>query len=194
MKKTFAVILLVAAVLFGTSFLLKKPAQKIAQNKHAELLELLLPGGEDFVKVEYTGTDQNIRSVHKSDAGVVVETVTQGYADQIRMFIGVNNDGVVTGAVVYEAHETMGLGNEILTDHEFILQFLNQSGTFAVGTPGADAYSSATGNTTENGNEIYVDGISGATVSSKAVARSINSAVAYVTGADIESSATTWEG
>jgi len=39
-----------------------------------------------------------------------------------------------------------------------------------------------------------VDAISGATVTSKAVARSINSAVAYVTGADVSSAATEWGG
>ena len=39
-----------------------------------------------------------------------------------------------------------------------------------------------------------VDAISGATVTSKAIVRSVNSASAYVTGADISSSATTWGG
>ena len=37
-------------------------------------------------------------------------------------------------------------------------------------------------------------GITGATVTSKAVVRCVNSAVAYVTGADIESGATSWGG
>ena len=41
---------------------------------------------------------------------------------------------------------------------------------------------------------IQVDGISGATVSSKAVARCVSSAVGFVTGADVASSATTWGG
>ena len=39
-----------------------------------------------------------------------------------------------------------------------------------------------------------VDAITGATVTSKAIARCINSAVAYVTGADIDSGATSWGG
>ncbi|PWM07238.1 MAG: hypothetical protein DBX98_03060, partial [Clostridiales bacterium] len=40
----------------------------------------------------------------------------------------------------------------------------------------------------------YVDGIAGATVSSKAIARCVNSAVAYVTGADTQTGATSWGG
>ena len=39
-----------------------------------------------------------------------------------------------------------------------------------------------------------VDALSGATVTSKAIARSINSAVGFVTGADTSSSATSWGG
>ncbi len=194
MKKTFAVIFLVAVVLFGLSIGLKGRAEEIAQNEHIKLMESLLPDGKDFIKLEYSGDDQNIRSVHKSDAGYVIEASTYAYADEIRMFIGVNNDGAVTGLVVYDAHETLGLGSRILTDHEFLSQFLNQSGTFAIGEPGADAYSSATSVATGDGNENYVDGISGATVSSKAVAKCVNSAIAYVTGVDIQSSATTWGG
>ena len=70
--------------------------------------------------------------------------------------------------------ETFGLGAEALTDHVFLAQLLNTSGEAEVGT--------------------NVDAITGATVTSKAVVRSVNSAVAFVTGADTESSATSWGG
>ena len=111
------------------------------------------------------------------------------------MMTAVNNDGKVTGLVVLEAHETVGLGNEALTDHVFLKQFLNASGSFEVATHGADAFSSATGTTeSADGETVEVDGITGATVTSKAIAKSVNSAVAYVTGADVASSATTWGG
>ena len=159
------------------------------------LMQTLLPGAETFAVEPYSGEDANIRSVHKAVEGYVIETVTYGYAGEITMVIGVNNDGKVTGLVVREAHETPGLGNEILTDHVFLSQFLNKTGSFTIGTSGADAFSGATGETeTASGEEVTVDGITGATVSSKAVARCVNSAVAYVTGADAVSSASTWGG
>ena len=194
MKKLVITILVVAIVLFGTSFALRSTAEEKAQAEHLWLLQTLLPGSTDFVLEPYTGEDANIRSVHKADNGYVIETVTYGYADEITMFVGVNLDGKVTGLVVYDAHETYGLGSKALTDHVFLSQFLNQDGSFTIATSGADAFSGATGTTEAAGEEIAVDGITGATVTSKAVARCVNSAVGYVTGADATSSATTWGG
>ena len=90
------------------------------------------------------------------------------------MMIGVNNDGHVTGLVVRDLSETIGLGRDALTDHEFLAQFLNTSGEATVG---------------EN-----VDAITGATVTSKAITRSVNSAIAVVTGVDAATTATVWGG
>ena len=195
MKKIIITILVVALVLFGTSFALQGTAAKKAQEEHLWLMQTLLPGSENFTAETYSGEDANIVSVHKAENGFVVETNVYGYADYIRMMTAVNNDGKVTGLVVLEAHETVGLGNKALTDHVFLKQFLNASGSFEVATHGADAFSSATGTTeSADGETVEVDGITGATVTSKAIAKSVNSAVAYVTGADVASSATTWGG
>ncbi len=192
MKKALLTILAAALLLFGLSFALQGVAQKNAQKEHLWLMETLLPGGTDFQKVPYDGEDAAIRSVHKCEAGYVIETLTRGYADDITVYVGLTKDGTVTGLVSYRAHETPGLGSKILTDHEFLSQFLNKSGSFTVGA--ADAFSGATAETQSAGEEISVDGISGATVSSKAVARCVNSAIAYVTGSDAVSSATSWGG
>ena len=194
MKRMIICILAVFAVLMGASFALNETAYKNMQEDHLELLQTLLPSEETFVVVPYDGEDANIRSVHKSEKGFIVECVTYGYAGEIRMFVAVNNDGKVQGLVVREAHETLGLGSRILTDHVFLSQFLNQSGSFEIATHGADAFSGATAEAAAEGESVQVDGISGATVSSKAVARCVNSAVAYVTGADAVSEATSWGG
>ena len=195
MKKIIISILVAALILFGTAFALQGTAAHKAQEEHLWLMQTLLPGSESFVVEPYGGEDSNIVSVHKAENGFVVETLVYGYAGNIRMLTAVNNDGKVTGLVVLEAHETMGLGNEALTDHVFLSQFLNSSGSFEVATHGADAFSGATGTTeTAEGETVEVDGITGATVTSKAIAKSVNSAVGFVTGADVASSATTWGG
>ena len=195
MKKLIITILVAALVLYGASFGLQGIASQKAQEEHLWLMQTLLPGSETFVVVPYDGSDVNIQSVHKADNGFVIETLSYGYAGNIRMYVGVSNEGKVTGLVVREAHETVGLGNNALTDHEFLSQFLNSAGSFEIATNGADAFSSATGTADSgSGETVEVDGITGATVTSKAVARSVNSAVAYVTGADVASSATTWGG
>ena len=143
-------------------------ANKNAQKEHLWVMQTLLPGSKNFTVEPYDGEDANIRSVHKAENGFVIETVTYGYAGEITMVIGVNNDGKVTGLVVLDAHETPGLGNEILTDHVFLSQFLNSGGTFEVATHGADAFSSATGEDTAatDGESIEVDALTGATVTS----------------------------
>ncbi len=195
MKKPIIALLLAAVLLFAVSFGLKGIAASNAEKAHLELLQTLLPGAEVFALEPYTGEDAAIRSVHKSDIGFVVETVTYGYAGEITMLIGVNNGGKVTGLVVRDAHETFGLGGKVLTDHVFLSQFLNRGGSFAVSTSGADAFSGATAEAAPaEGEAIGVDAITGATVTSKAVVRCVNSAVSFVTGADTVTEATSWGG
>lgn len=195
MKKLIITILVTAIVLLGTTFALAGITEANAQAAHLKDLQTLLPGSEDFTLESYSGEDANIRSVHKAENGFVIETVTYGYAGDITMFIGVSNEGKVTGLVVRELHETYGLGAAALTDVDFLAQFLNGSGEFAIATSGEDAFSGATAEVTEStGDTTDVDALTGATVTSKAIVRAINSAIAYVTGADVTSAATSWGG
>ena len=188
-------IVIAAVVLLAASFGLNSIAAQKAQEDHVWLMQTLLPDSKEFTLEPYSGEDANIRSVHKAENGFVIETVTYGYAGEITMFIGVNNDGKVTGLVVRDLSETFGLGREALTDHVFLKQFLNSSGSFEVVTAAPDAFSGATGEITEaEGDTVGVDALTGATVTSKAIVRAVNSAVAYVTGADAASAATTWGG
>ena len=195
MKKLIIAIVVAALVLFGASWGLQGVAAEKAQSEHLRLLKTLLPGSENFTLESYSGEDANIVSVHKGENGFVIETVTYGYADEINMLIGVSSEGKVTGLVVQEAHETHFLGNQALTDHVFLSQFLNGSGNFAVATHGADAFTGATGEAeSAEGESVEVDALTGATVTSKAVVRCVNSAIAYVTGADAVTEATSWGG
>ncbi|MBQ7230877.1 MAG: FMN-binding protein [Oscillospiraceae bacterium] len=195
MKKPIIALILAAALLLGLCVGLDGMAVRNAEQYHLKLMQTLLPGATEFTLEPYAGEDANIRSVHKSDIGFVVETVTYGYAGEITMLVGVNNAGKVTGLVVSKAHETFGLGGKALTDHVFLSQFLNKSGSFEVATAGADAFSGATAEAAPTeGEAVSVDAITGATVTSKAVTRCVNSAVAYVTGADAVTEATSWGG
>ena len=188
-------IVVATLVLLAASFGLNGIAAQNAQKDHIQLMQTLLPDSKEFALEPYSGEDANIRSVHKAENGFVIETVTYGYAGEITMFVGVNNDGKVTGLVVRDLSETFGLGKEALTDHVFLKQFLNSSGSFEVVTAAPDAFSGATGEITEvEGDTVGIDALTGATVTSKAIVRAVNSVVAYVTGADAASAATTWGG
>ena len=163
-----------AAILFGASAMLEGTAKANRESDRQYVMEHLLPGCTEFTEEAYSGEDANIRSVHKAENGYVIETAVQGYAGEITMLIGVSNDGKVKGLVVRDLHETRGLGNKALTDWVYLSQYLNTQGDAQVG---------------EN-----VDAITGATVTSKAITRCINSAVGFVTGADTNSGATSWGG
>ena len=147
------------------------------ENEYAEIrekLKTLLPGSESFTYEEYTGEDANVLYAYKGETGYVVATKVCGYAGDIEMFIGVDNEGSVTGMQVRDMEETLGLGAKAATDWKFLAQLLGTKGDAEIGT--------------------NVDAITGATVTSKAVVRSVNSAVSFVTGADVASAATEWGG
>ena len=190
----FVIILFCAAALFGMYYSLEFVREETAEEVLLWHMQTILPGSTDFAEEEYTGEDANISRVFKAENGYVIETRTYGYAGNITMLVGVSNGGRVTGLVVTDLSETCGLGKEALNDHEFLAQFLNTSGNVAIGTTGADAFSGATDTASNTEDSTYVDAISGATVTSKAIARSVNSAVGFVTGADADSGATSWGG
>ena len=182
-------ILVSAAILFGVSVSLSTIARENGKKEHLQIMQTLLPGSTEFTVVPYSGEDANIVSVHKGATGYVIETVTRGYVDDIRMLVSVSKHGKVMGLMVRDMHETFGLGAQALTDTEFLAQFLNSSGQFSVGEA-ADAATGATGASSDVSASVSVDALTGATVTSKAIARAVNSAVAYVTGADASSGAT----
>ena len=186
-------IVIMAGLVLGLTLGINGLAVKNAQAEHLKVMQTLLPGSKEFTVEPYDGEDANIRSVHKGENGYVIETVTRGYAGDITMLIGVSSEGKVTGLTIRDMSETPGIGMSAMWDWDFLGQFLGLEGGIAIGTAGEDAFSGATGSdTTET--EVYIDGISGATVTSKAIVRCVNSAVGYVTGADVDSGATSWGG
>ena len=174
MLKPIIAIAVMALILFGA---VKGFSGIAAANENKEMNEMMatiLPGSTTFTWEEYEGEDDAIQAVYKGETGFVIQTSAYGYAGNIVMMVGVSNEGTVTGLVVRDLSETYGLGANALTDTAFLSQYLETSGDAEVGN--------------------NVDAITGATVTSKAVTRAVNSAVAYVTGADSTSSATTWGG
>lgn len=165
-------ICLFTGILFGVKSATADTAQANYEAELNTLMLALLPGSTSFTEEAYEGEDANIKAVYRADNGCVIMTSTYGYASDIVMLIGVDNDGDVKGVVVREMAETYGLGANALSDVDFLAQFLWTEGDAEIGT--------------------NVDAITGATVTSKAVTRSVNSAVGFMTGVDATTSATTW--
>lgn len=169
-----AVLALSAAILLGLSAALKGPARTNRAEEQQRVMALLLPGSRTFTQEEYTGEDSKISAVFRGEGGYVVETTLKGYVDEMTLWVGVNQKGSVTGVTVRDMAETWGLGRNAMTDPAFLRQFLHTTGNAALG---------------EN-----IQALTGATVTSKEVVRAVNSASAFVTGADISSGATEWGG
>lgn len=166
------VIALSAGILVGVKAGTLGAPQANYEEELNTLMLALLPNSTSFMEEVYEGEDTNIKAVYRADNGCVIMTSVYGYAGDIVMLTGVDNNGDVKGLVVREMSETYGLGKEALSDDEFLAQFLWTEGNAEIGT--------------------NVDAITGATVTSKAIARSINSAVGFMTGVDASASATTW--
>lgn len=167
-------------------------------NQQAELtgkLRELLPGSTEFVSESFASEDACIQFVYRGETGFVIGTRARGYAGDIDMLIGVSSDGAVTGLQIRNMEETPGLGAEALTNVEFLSQLIYTTGDVAIAQSptGVSAVSGATSVAeTSGGKEI--DALTGATVTSKAIVRSVNSAVAFVTGSSVSTAATSWGG
>lgn len=165
---------LAAVVLLGLHAVLGQVRETKAQEAQAFIMSYLLMDGAPFEEEAYSGEDPSITAVYKGSNGYVVETTVDGYAAPIVLWVGVKNDGYVTGITVRDMDETFGLGRQALFDVDYLLQYLRTKGDAAVGEG--------------------IDAMTGATVSSKAITRGVNAAVAFVTGADVSSGATEWGG
>ena len=169
-----ALFVCIAGILCGAAKATAPVREANRRKEQMEVMSLLLPGSTSFEEEAYAGEDTNITAVFKSDQGYVVETTVAGYVDDMVIWVGVAGDGIVTGITVRSMNETYGLGRRAMTDMSFLGQFIGTQGDAEIG--------------------VNVDGLAGATVSSKAVVKAANSAVAFVTGTDISSSATGWGG
>ncbi|MBQ7923351.1 MAG: FMN-binding protein [Clostridia bacterium] len=120
-------------------------------------------GGDGIVKTEMdTETvSGKVYRIYKGGTfiGYCVNVTPDGYENPISMMVGINTENTVVGITIVEIKETAGVGSKTNSEG-FLSQFLNKSGPFAVGES--------------------IDGIAGATISSKAVTKGVNTALALV--------------
>lgn len=172
-RNTAIVVLLIAVFAAGIVLLtgaLRGTEAYARQEAETVMLRRAMPGGKNFTAEVYEGDDASIAAVWRTQGGAVIETVVSGYAGEVHLLVGVNDDGRVVGVAVRSLRETPGLGGRAATDAEFLGQFVGLSGTITLGDG--------------------VDGLAGATVTSRAVVRGVNAAIRFMTGADAGSSAT----
>lgn len=147
--------------------------KQLADKMAAENQELLITpktitvqngGRKIFFKVYEARYQNELR-------GYVVKTGGQGYADRIELLLGLNADlDAITGLFILEQKETPGLGNKII-ESRWRNQFLGQKVSPALRVTKSGAAGSG-----------EIDAVTGATISSRAVAGIVNNAIAAVKG------------
>ena len=162
--KIALVLLLICGVMAGLLALVNGfTADKIAANEAAkELAAISEIFGEGItltaVEGELSGDITKLQKAERAGtvAGYAVNVTGSGFGGDIEMIVGVSGSGEVLGVKILSMSETPGLGSKAGVA-SFLDQFKGNTGPFSV-----------------SGN---IDAISGATVSSKAVAAAVNAAL-----------------
>ncbi|MBO5340629.1 MAG: FMN-binding protein [Oscillospiraceae bacterium] len=131
-------------------------ATRVAQEKARQEL---LPDAAGFTQVEGISV-AGVSDVYKADndVGVVVTSSAKGYGGTMTVMVGFNADGTIRQIKVTEQAETKGIGSKVAGDASFWTRY-----------EGLEAKPLVLGED--------VDGLSGATISSKALTAAVNSAI-----------------
>ena len=161
-----AICLIVAVCLVVTNYFTKPVIDEMNAKIKNEASRSVLPGAENFEKIE--GFDQEILALGGVDAyradngsGVVVTVSPKGFNGAVELIVGFDPSGMVTGVQVLSAGETPGVGTKALTP-EYLTQYLGLSSHVSFDGSAGSA---------------HVNAVSGATVTSKAVLKGVNSAM-----------------
>ncbi len=121
-----------------------------------------LPGDDDVIVYRVFAESEPV-------AALFVVTARDGYAGPIRILLGIDYDGVVTGIRILEHRETPGLGDKIVSSRsDWVFQFDGHS----LGAPPASGWAIR-----RDGGEF--DQLSGASVTPRAVIGAMRETLLY---------------
>ena len=156
----------VAAALAAVNAVTEPIIQALTEQKTQAAIEAVLPGGG--VKMEQFPDETGlVQAVYASETGYAVQVAPVGFDGEIVMMVGISKDGSVLGIDVISNTETAGLGAVAGADNSkgeaFRGQFAGQSGELAVDKDGGQ-----------------IDALTSATITSRAVVKGVNAALACV--------------
>lgn len=184
----FAITLIAGLCLGGVYGITKEPIAKAEAAAKIAAYKEVLPEASDFVedgmaeKIAASAEDlmgQGFGNVYIDSAAqavdasgaavgyVVSSTSKDGFGGEVKLSVGINGEGKVTGIAFLSLAETPGLGMNATGD-EFKGQFAGKNAeTLAVTKAGAPA-------------ENEIQAMSGATITSEAVTNAVNAAIYFV--------------
>ena len=164
----FLITVAVAAALAGVNAV---TADRIAKSKEAKVQQAIaqvLPDSFGLQQLPLTGDGHPlVKAVYSAASGYAVEVQPAGFGGNISMMVGVDAEGKVLGVSIVSHTETAGLGAVAAAStskgQAFRDSFAGLSDPVAVSKDGGEA-----------------DTITGATITSRAVAEGVNAALRYV--------------
>ena len=157
-----------AALLAGINVITKPIIEKLQAEKTQQAIEAVLPGGGEEVEFD-ASANPNVAAVYASDTGYAVKVTPSGFDGTITMMVGIDKEGNVLGISIISHTETAGLGAVAAAKNSkgeaFRNSFVGLSGTVLTEKDGGEA-----------------DTITGATITSRAVAKGVTDALTCVAG------------
>lgn len=164
------VICVVVTALLGVTNRVTAPKiEQLAAETEAAAKQAVLTDAATFSEEKQIEKDGNTYTYYEGfsaegvSAGYVFRTSAKGYGGDISVMVGVKADGTVAGVNILSISETAGLGMNAKNE-SFLSQFLGKSGTVGVLKNGSS--------------ETEIQALTGATITSKAMASAVNQALA----------------
>ena len=165
LRLTFTLLIitsLVAVALAGINMVTAPIIAAANEAKTQQAVNEVLPGGGNAIA--FTDESGLISEVYESETGYAIKVAPNGFGGAIEMMVGVSKDGNVLGISIIKHAETPSLGavaaDKGSNGQNFRDSFIGLSGEVKVSKEGGEA-----------------DTISGATITSRAVADGVNIAL-----------------
>ncbi len=162
----FIITAIVAVLLAGVNALTRGPIADHAEKAKADAIATVMAGADSSEPLDVPAGLEDVQEVLLAKQGdevlgYCVQTATQGNDGLIGLMIGIDPSGAVQRVSILSQKETMYVNKH----GELIERFNGKSGSVALSQDGGD-----------------IQAISGATISSRAITKGVNSALAAVAG------------
>jgi len=162
-----AICIVIPLALSLTNAITKDRIAELDAKTAKETMSALLKA-DSFEETVYEGETvfiYNKALINGETTGYIFINMSKGYGGDVKVMTAVDTTGKILGVAILDAaNETPGLGQNV-TKENFYLQFKDKSGEIFVKKNGADS------------SKMEIDAVTGATISSKAVANAVNEAL-----------------
>ncbi len=159
----FIITLVAALLLAGVNAITEDKIRQTEEDANKDAMKVLFPEADDYNVINESVTEW---LKNGENIGYCVNVSPKGYGGEIKLLVGIDNENKVAGIEILSHSETPGLGAKSTGD-EFKSQF-----------KGKDTDLNVVKTQTENSGEIQA--ITGATVTSRAIADGVKEASAMI--------------